>query len=67
MKPDELFLQAQRHAYRAGVSLNKLCGHAGVSYSTLWRMKNGIHEVKPETLEKLRQSADELEKLNPFK
>lgn len=57
---DEVAKLADR-AFRARVSLSKVCKRAGVAPSTISRWRAGDCEPEDETLKRLNSALDELE------
>lgn len=59
-------LTARRLAYKANVTLNKLCKEAGVDFTTVWRWRIGHTMPTEATLQKLEEASARLQKDNPF-
>lgn len=66
MKDHDVVYEIERAAWRANVSVRRLCELAGVSYTTFWRWKQGTHSPLHENVQLLLAKAAELEKQNKF-
>lgn len=50
----------KRRIHSAGISLAKVCRHAGVAQTTLVRWQSGATEPRPDTWARIKRSADAL-------
>jgi predicted transcriptional regulator len=66
MNNSDVIKRIERAAWLARVSIKALCVQAGVSQSTFWRWKKGHVVPDLETVEKLVNTAAELQKNNEF-